>query len=169
MKLRTRIRAGVTTLAVAAAGLTFATAGPATVAHACGLSQLGPTRYIWGGSHTVGTFYLAWNSCKYTAYTEAHITNTNWTRSHGFINVYNSSGVSWAPGPSSPTVVSDGTSWWDSGFLSIYSNPSSDRVYRGYIEFTNGDGSFRCSGYTPEWNFSTGSVYQNDKGSDMYC
>ncbi|MEU8921615.1 hypothetical protein AB0D10_11865 [Kitasatospora sp. NPDC048545] len=166
MKLRTRIRAGATALAVATGGLTFALAGPATAAHACGLSQLGPGHSIWSGGHTVGGFYLAWNSCTAQAYTEAHITNTNWTRKQGQIDVYNysylSGGGSHASGPSSPTVVFDGTAWWDSGMLSIYSYPSGDRNYMGQVQF-NG-----CSiGFTPKWNFSGGGAQTN--GSDMYC
>ncbi|MFI8458103.1 hypothetical protein ACIRST_09865 [Kitasatospora sp. NPDC101447] len=168
MKLRTRIRAGITALAVAAGGLTVAVAGPAATAHACGLSQLGPTRYIWSGGHTMGTFYLAWDSCTSGAYTEAHITNTNWTRANGFIEVRNSSGGGSEYGPASPTVVWDGTAWWDSFLpghskLSIYSNPSSDRLYYGIAEFSG------CSreGHTPEWNFSNGSVVNS--GQDMLC
>ncbi|MEV7770674.1 hypothetical protein [Kitasatospora sp. NPDC086791] len=168
MTLSTRIRAAVTALAVAAGGLTVAVAGPATTANACGRAQLGPTRYIWSGGHTVGTFYLAWDSCAKAAYTEAHITNTNWTRTDGFIEVRNSSGGGSEYGPAYPTVVWDGTAWWDSFYpnqsmLSIYSNPSSDRLYYGLAELSG------CSrqGQTPEWNFSNGSVVNN--GYDMLC
>ncbi|MDX3762630.1 hypothetical protein [Streptomyces sp. AK02-04a] len=168
MKLHARTRAGATALAlaVAASGLTMAITGPAAAA-SCGKSQLGPTRYIWSGGHTIGYFSLDWNSCDGTAYTEARITNTNWTGSHGYINVFNSSKGSFALGPTSPTIVFDGTAWWDSGFLPINSYPSSDRNYLGDVQFTDSHGNAICTGYTPTWNFS-GSGVQN-QGSDMYC
>ncbi|MFJ8477994.1 hypothetical protein [Kitasatospora sp. NPDC094011] len=168
MRIHTRIRAAVTAFAVAAGGLTVAVAGPAGIAHACGKSQLGPTRAIWNGSRTVGTFYLAWDSCAYGAYTEAHVTNTNWTGKDGFIEARNSSGGSSQFGPARPTRVWDGTAWWDSFYsgqnpLSIYSNPRNDRLYYGLIEFSG----CHQEGRTPTWNFSNGSV--TDNGADMKC
>lgn len=171
-RLRIGVSVGVAALAVAVSGLTMAAADPAAAAArpaatCTGKAQLGPTRYIWAGNSTIGDFYLAWNSCTKVVYTEAEITNRN-ISVHGYINVYNSSGVSFALGPHAPSLGSDGYEWWDSGFLSIYSNPSTDRNYLGDIEFTDSNGNPICTeGYTPTWNFSGAGV--QSQGTDSYC
>lgn len=165
MKNRRRTRAALVALGVAASSLTFSAIG-ATEAQACGTHMLGPSHTIWGGSRSIGTYYLGWNDCDKTVYTEAHIWNTNWTHSSGQIVVHNSG--SWSLGPSKPVVVFDGTAWWTTTPLSIYSNPSSDRRYKGSVQINNSNGTARCVGYTPTWDFSGAGVVDPGSG-DMHC
>ncbi|MEU6218220.1 hypothetical protein ABZ845_11980 [Streptomyces sp. NPDC047022] len=157
MKLRNRLRASLVALGLAASSLTIATLG-ATQAHACGKSALGPVQTITAGSQSIGNFYLAWNNCPSPAvvYTEIHLWNTRYTNASGQILVANTyPGGTYATGPSKPTIVSDGTAWWDAGPISIYSRPSSTRTYYGSFNFSaNG---YWCSGRTATWNFSNGS------------
>ncbi|MEY9967022.1 hypothetical protein ABIA33_005087 [Streptacidiphilus sp. MAP12-16] len=161
MRSRSRLHAAILALGVAASSLTLA-AVPAMSAHAasasCGSKMLGPAVNItdpWGNH--VGSFYMGWNQCG-AAYAEAYLPGSVYGSGQMLIKTGSGSAYKDTGGPS-------GQHYWDIGWLSIYSPPSSDRNYVGTMNFDTG--SYSCAGQTYTWNFSgSGAQYTNpDDGS----
>ncbi|WP_433189367.1 hypothetical protein [Actinoallomurus sp. CA-150999] len=181
MKPRHRLRTAVVGAAVAAASLTTVAAAPAMPAQAasCGKQVLGPIHKLSSDLGQVGIYYLAWNSCNYTidgvpghnAYTEAHITSSVYGFTmDGYIYVTNGTSTSSGSGTvTAPVEAPDGTYWWDSQPLSIYSAPSNVRTYHGYLEIHDyGTFDYLCSADTPTWSFS-GGVTNPGSGDVNFC
>ncbi|EMF01511.1 hypothetical protein J7W19_00635 [Streptomyces mobaraensis NBRC 13819 = DSM 40847] len=166
MRTPTRIRTVSAALAVAAASITFTTAGTGS-AHAAGCPAngqvLGAIQSIKVGSQTIGQFYLGWNCSG--AYTEVNLWNTNYVNNWRFGQVDVKSSSHYAVNSNKP-VLNNGSYWFDAGYIPV-TGVSNTREYKGNWNFTAYGHS--CSGQTTTWNFSYGGPSNTDNSPYSNC
>lgn len=153
MSLRSRIGTVAAVIALGGASVLVPMSATSATAASC-LSVLGQTAQVKdpGNGHLIGLFYEGYDSCNHNVYAEFHFSSTSYSTgwdSQSAIEIDHSTQVYWNGSP-------DGALFWDSPAVSIYSAPSSNRLY--YARFNlDFNGLTKCRGGAA-WDFSGRSV-----------
>lgn len=153
MSLRSRLGTAAAVISLAGASVLVPVSAASATAASCGLSVLGQAAQVKEpNGHVLGQFYEGYDSCNYNVYAEFHFSSTsdsaNWDI-HSYIEINHSGTSHWNGSP-------NGVLFWDSPAVSIYSAPSSDRVYYANFDLSY-NGSTKCQG-SAAWSFSGYSV-----------